>query len=130
MDVYTNRQRVLLEVTLIVVGLLACFEYWWHGGALRTPSYILFGMSAVAGYIGLWLRFKRSGDTMSHWSIWNIAVEIVAPVVGGLLALLAVGQTVAVYPVLGAYGLVVMATWVERRAVAARRRQQQRRQAL
>lgn len=121
---YTDRQRMLFEMVLIAVGLATCFIYWWYDGELRAPSYILFGMAVVAGYIGLWLRFKRSGDTMSPWDIWTPLVDLLVPVILGLfLSLAFIGYPLAaVYVVLAAYAFVVAATWFERRAVTVRRR--------
>lgn len=126
-----TRQRVILEAVLVVVGLYACFVYWWHGGDLRVPSYILFVLATAAGYAGFMLRFWRQADWWSNASYWCLAASLVGVFVAALGNFIAVsaGHIGAAYLILAAYGLAVVAIWAERRAVAKRQVEWRRRPA-
>ncbi len=127
MGAYMDRRRMFFETILIAVGLVACAIYWWHSGELRMSAYVLFLMSAAAGYIGFLLRFWRRTDLMSSWSGWSMVAEAAVPLLGSMVLLAAASRLGFIaYFILAAYGLMVVATEMERRAVAARRAARQR----
>lgn len=116
-----DRTCAIFETILIAVGVLACLLYWWHDGQLLTPSYILFGMAAMAGFVGVGSRFTRRAPVFSE--VWT-AIAMVVSALCILAAILAViNQLVlATYFVLVAYGSMLGVTEISRAEVRRKSR--------
>lgn len=107
MDELTERQRKIIEATLIGIGVVACLVYIVNGGGnLLVPEVILFGMGAVAGYVGVVLRFARRDLGLGNGVAYGALIMSLVPLLVALFTAFQRHPSVP-YLVLAAYGLVV-----------------------